>query len=775
MRSFSIPLAAVLLSSCTGIGMWVEGGDAPADSYVAFRGSFDVRSDAEVEIRTLGSSWFVTWIDGEHFTEGPHRFERGHPEYESKTLRLAAGTHVVAAQVHHIGVSTRILEDMPPFFLCEVRIDGQPVPVNWKCKRLTGYESRVRRINPQLGWIEWCDTADNPKGWRASGFEDREWARPASSGAHLSEPRRARIGHVRQIPHRLESVARGNLAASFGYEKDDVSARFFLRDLEAHDVPADGVWRRYDLGRVRLGRPSFVLDVPEGAVVEFAYCEALQHGRVSPYITLSLGPSCNLDHFVARGGRQRFEPLTPKGGRFLEIHVIAAPDKVKFVREGFLERAYYGDLVGAFACGDELLERIWRVGIATHRACAEDAVTDNPTRERGQWTGDVMSVGMAVAAVGFSDLRLCRRGIVQSAYCARDDGMVAGLCPGGTAHLSTYALQWVNSCLQYHALSGDRSLLEEMFPYAVRNIQAFEPHIGADGLRDVPGWKFVDWGYVEGEGANAVDIAFNLYAVAALRGMIRWCDLLNRRSAKSKYVELEARVAAAVAERIDATLESAGGAAAGWEALNYHATVLALRLGFVPQSTEASCVEALKKHVLDCFPNNPDAPRLSSPSANTRQLITPYFAHYAFPVLIERGEMDFVLDQYRKCWGWMLEGGRTTWTEVFDTRWTHCHAWCSGPTWQLSRYVLGLHSRFDLGGRHFELKLRPGSLSGSSGKLPLPAGGSIQVDWTRRDGMIHYRLRTPVPIWLHLPAIGDDSARVAHVTREFEAVLPGNL
>ena len=120
--------SALLTSSCAGLGLWLDD-EAKTDSYAAFRGRFELSSDSQVEIRTLGSSWFVAWLDGEHFTEGPHRFERGHPEYEAKSIRLTAGSHVLAAQVHHVGADTRILQDMPPFFLCELRVDGRLGPV----------------------------------------------------------------------------------------------------------------------------------------------------------------------------------------------------------------------------------------------------------------------------------------------------------------------------------------------------------------------------------------------------------------------------------------------------------------------------------------------------------------------------------------------------------------------------------------------------------------------------------------------------------------------
>ncbi len=168
--------------------------------------------------------------------------------------------------------------------------------------------------------------------------------------------------------------------------------------------------------------------------------------------------------------------------------------------------------------------------------------------------------------------------------------------------------------------------------------------------------------------------------------------------------------------------------------------------GFIPPDQQKEAVAFVKKHILNCFPNNPDAPRLSDPGANNPQLITPYFSYFAFQVLIEQGEMDFVLNQYRKCWGWALEDDRTTWLEVFDTRWSGCHQWAGSPTWQLSTYALGLHPRFDRGKNNFDLSLYTGDLETASGKIPLPGGGIIQVSWKKANGKIDYEIVTPEPI-----------------------------
>ncbi len=107
--------------------------------------------------------------------------------------------------------------------------------------------------------------------------------------------------------------------------------------------------------------------------------------------------------------------------------------------------------------------------------------------------------------------------------------------------------------------------------------------------------------------------------------------------------------------------------------------------------------------------------------------------------------MAFALDQYRACWGWMLDGGYTTWLEVFDTRWSHCHQWAGCPTWQLSRYALGLRTRFDLGDNHFEFCLHPGALEWARGKLPTP-NGPVEIEWKRNGETVEYTLHPGMPI-----------------------------
>lgn len=138
--------------------MWTDAATAAPDIHVGFRGTFMLDSDARVDLRLSGASWYVVWIDGEYFTEGPDRYTAAYPEYQLRSVDLKKGKHTIAVQLQYEGVVTRILHPIQPFLYLEAAVGGKELPIDWRCQRLAGYSSQVRRINPQLGWIEWLDT-----------------------------------------------------------------------------------------------------------------------------------------------------------------------------------------------------------------------------------------------------------------------------------------------------------------------------------------------------------------------------------------------------------------------------------------------------------------------------------------------------------------------------------------------------------------------------------------------------------------------------------------
>jgi hypothetical protein len=723
-----------------GIDLCVEV-EGETDVYTALRGLFTAEKDISVELRHLGASSYLIWLDDKLVAEGPARFVCSSPEYQRKRILVPAGPHVLSVLVQSDGVETRLVPKTPPFLFIEMIHGGRPVSVQWRRNMLRGYERRGFRINPQLGWAEHCDERRNLGKWRTVGYDDQGWSDVRTVGIPMPNPLPANLGEIRRIPVPMTIVAEGSLADAAMVGEPTPPERFFHRGLEG----SDGVWRRYDLERVRLGRPMIELSVPDGARLEIAYSEALEEGRVHPVIPLSEGPSCNLDRYIAVEGQHTYMPVSPRGGRFIEVHVLAPPESVRFLGQVFLERTYHAEPEGQFQSSDEQLNRIWRVGIETFRACTEEAVTDNPTRERGQWIGDAASVGMEVSSVGFFDQRPLRRALIQAAQCAREDGLVAGLCPGHPTYVSTYAAQWMSACVRYWELTGDGSLLRELWQAAERNVAAFEAKIGDEGLSSDLAWGFVDWGYEPNDERS--DMATNLFLIIGLKAMVRWSRALAAHSSEMKFSYLANKLAANARHWI--ALRTS-------EEIGFHRAVLGLRAGLFEQNRQTDTLGFLQRHWQQCYPYHQEAPRLGSPADKGSHFITPYFSHFALDSLLAGGREEFVFEQYRRCWGWALSEGLTTWPEVFDLGWSHCHQWSSCPTWQLSRYVLGLHPRFDISPGTFQFAIRPASLTSATGYLPLPDGfAGVKVQWIRRSYGLYYRVDAPMEITVMGTPSGD--------------------
>lgn len=748
-----------------------------ADSHYYFRGSFTLPDAGRVKLKVLAASSFEAWLDDAWLAEGPARFDKRHPEYELIQMELEAGEHVLAMHVHYEGVATRLLEeDTPLFVYASVEAKKETVDIEWHYLPLDAYRKTGRRIDCVLGWLEWCNTEKLPQQWRTSGFDHSEWFDAVPLSLPVEDFTELEIGRIQQIPLEPKRIGEGKLVNMSMFTNDPTSG-FVSRQLHDDEMPAQGRWMRFDLGKVRLGRPKISLTASAGTVLQVAYGEFLNNGRVSPYLSSSGGDvsTCNMDHFVLRGGKQTVRPLHPKGGRFMEVHIIGNPEAIKDIEVVFDERVYYGEQVeGSFSCSDELLNQIWNVGVETLRSCSEDAITDNPTRERGQWLGDAVGAGMDILAVSYSDMRPLKRGLLQAAQCAGDNGMIPAIFPGTRAFLPSFSIQWVDAIPHYFEVTGDRDALEALYPAAVKNIRCFDGDLSEDGLCMNPNhWNFIDWGYRgsstgfrdEKEHYVEMDPAISLFYLKALQGLVRWSELLGKADDAAQWAEEEAVFRA----KMKKFLAGVDGHASDWERVGYHSAALALGSGLLESpKSRAACVEYIKNHILSCFPNSSTAPRLYDPTVEDSQLITPFFAHHVFPALIEAGEIEFVLEQFRICWGWALEEGLTTWPEVFDKRWSHCHQWSGCPTWILSRYVLGLHPRFDLGDNHYVLKLETGGLASAEGTLPVPGSSdTISVSWTRTPKGISYQLKTSAPVWLHVP--GEDAP--VHVIGNYQVLL----
>jgi alpha-L-rhamnosidase len=707
------------------------------DIHAAFRAKFQLPAPSEVEICLLGAHWYHAFLDAEFLSEGPARFHPDHPEYEIRRVHLPAGSHVLAihAQCQGIATQTLLADVIPPFVIAAVRVDRKDVPLTWKAHHLDAWQRTTLRRSGLQNWFEDLDLAKLPRDWQSPEFDDSEWHTPEPVAPFWKSLQPLDLAPIRERDIAPPLIASGLLAGSFAAYRDDIPITFFTRELNPPREAASGRWWRFDLGRVRLGRANLRLHAPPGTRVEVGMSETIQHGRVFPWVPLSNSSSVWVDRFTTNAEQDALEPFVPRGGRFLEVHAEAPPDTLALIGFTFIDRGYFDDSPASLVSGDSQLDRIWHAGVETLRACAEDALVDTPVRERGQWTGDTLSVGLELVATLYEDSRLILRAMRQIAQCAREDGLVASLTPGANRiFFTSYACAWQESVWNYHLRTGYTAHLEELADAGRANLAYFENRFGDDGLDVGQELTFIDWGYLPPKGEP--DFATHLFLRRALKNSIHWFEHINATADAQRARDFLQRLDNFLARELSTR---------SLQQLGYHTVALALGQGLLPGHLADGAISFLKQHILSCFPNDPTAPRLSSPTVNHPRLFTPYFSHFVFPVLIANGEMDFVLDQIRHCWGWALAGDRTTLLEVFDVHWSHCHHWSGCPTWLLSQHLLGLRPAFHLGPRHYEFRFAPGSHPAAQGSLP----GGITIAWQRHARGIRWQCTANAPITIH--------------------------
>ncbi len=278
-----------------------------------------------------------------------------------------------------------------------------------------------------------------------------------------------------------------------------------------------------DAGREYLGHAIVDIEAPPGTVIDIAYDERRRDDgllaifQTNPFVE-------NVDRFIARGGRQRIEVFSVRGGRFLQVIVrggsaaaLAIVHAVG-VRSGLLPLALQGD----FACSDPDLDATWRMCRGTFEVCTTDSYVPDVWRERGLAVADNRLQGLMHRALG-SDLGLARRCLLLFA-AGQGSADVASLeeympsMPLAQTPLLDFTLLWIVWLHDYWAMTGDVDAVRACWPTVERIWASSAWHSSRSILWDVADGEriFIDWGMPRSDKRGAEHGALNAIRHRAL-------------------------------------------------------------------------------------------------------------------------------------------------------------------------------------------------------------------------------------------------------------------
>jgi alpha-L-rhamnosidase len=286
-----------------------------------------------------------------------------------------------------------------------------------------------------------------------------------------------------------------------------------------------------------------------------------------------------------------------------------------------------------------------------------------------------------------------------------------------------FGMQWIESLHLYWTLSGDLTLLEELYPAAERLAGFLSTYEGGSSLMDVPPahWSqsaLIDWPAVSSRSGEST--ALNAQYAAILRQMGEMAEALGDAGQAQSYLERSA----AVEEAINAFLFLPDQGCYATSRLDGelippspHAQAWALRYDVVPLERRKSTVHTLIQQLSPFFDEDGWA-------------VVEMLGMYAvLEALTGTGRSLEALDLIREQYGNLLDQGATTWWELFTPNQGRghslSHAWGGSPTWTLSSHVLGAVAT---GPDQWSVAPHAADLEHASGAIPL-GSDLLEVAW----------------------------------------------
>jgi len=523
----------------------------------------------------------------------------------------------------------------------------------------------------------------------------------------------------------------------------------------------------YDFCREFLGTVTVELEAPAGTVVDIANDERRRDdGLLGLYATNPFTDTA--DRFVCRGGRQVIEGFHPRGGRWLQLALRPPADgRVVLHRVAITSAQVPVRRDGRFESSEPVFDWCFEAGLATLRACVEDAFLDCPWRERGTYLGDALVEQSALASVT-GDLAVARRSLELWAQGQLPDGQMQACVPSWHRRPhEDFSLWWIPAVRDYWALTGDVAFVRR-YHAVIERIFASPSWQEQDGaLWTAEGLhSFIDWGATRSSKQGRGNACLNAIRVLARDAAAELAELLgdadaaagHRAEAERVREGLRLRLWLADAGRFAARLDDQGAADAKEAAR--HANALLVLAG-VPDAEQLAATWAFLEAEL--AHNLADGCTRGQGTGHCEL----YFLYYVLRACYAHDRVALAERLMREHWGLLMRADAWTLWECF-CRGVHgagsqCHAWSCGPLAMLREQVLGVRW---VAGDPTRVTVAPNShLTWARGTVPHPAGG-IAVHWRRHADRLFLAVDAPDGVEVELAA--------GAACRELELVCVGS-
>lgn len=611
--------------------------------HILFRKKFTLKKRGEAVLKITADDYYKLYVNGRFVTQGPAPCYP-HAYYFNEidiTDYLTNGENTVAVHSFYQGLINRVWVsgDLRQMLWLSLDVDGETVLVsdeNWLCRKHTAYTA-LHTVGYDTAFCERYDSRDENINFALPDFDDSGWS-------CCSVYKNADYTLVRQPTKQLEMYdvqpkktvkIQGGLFVDFGFEAVGYIS------LKAKGTCGDKVI-------IRAGEELNA----DGTVRYDMRCNCLYE-----------------DEWILSGGEDEYNQFDYKAFRYAGIFF---PETAEINQISFTVRHYPFEDKSSYHTENPDLQKVLDLCKSTIKYGTQECYMDCPTREKGQYLGDLsVSARAQVAVTG--DTEMMKKAItdfLNSAFIC--PGIMAVSTSSFMQEIADYSLQLPAQVCWAYSVDSDLDFVRFAEPYLTKLLRHFSKFMNddflLDGVRDK--WNLVDWpdnlrdGYnfpltkPIGDGLHNVINAF-------------WCGFLQSMDEVYGLLNMPATGLTKRAEEsfIKSFYNPTTNLFCDTPELSHsaiHSNILPLLFNIgIDEKTKNAIIKLLKEK------------RLSSMGV--------YMAYFALAALKRQGEMNLAqeLATDPDCWLNMLSEGATAtfeaWGKVQKKNTSLFHPWATAP------------------------------------------------------------------------------------------------
>ena len=434
--------------------------------HILFRKKAVLGKASKAILKITADDYFKLYINGVYVTQGPPPSYSDHYYFMEidVTPFLKEGVNTFAVHNYYQGLINRVWVsgDLRSMFWCELYLDGKVALVSdesWLTATHTGYSS-CGIIGYETAFAERYDSSAKEVGFEKELFDDSQW-QPASI--------------YKQTDYILQKSPIQPLSV---YLKKPI---YTERKGEVLFV---------DFGQEMVGYLRAKAKGKQGDKVLLRFGEEL-----NPDGSVRFDMSCNCryeEEWILSGKEDVLDQFDYKAFRYCEIMI---PEGASVRDVEMQVRHYPYEKKAVYETDNEQLRKVLQLCENTIKYGTQEVFVDCPTREKGQYLGDVCVSGRAQCVLT-GDTTLIKKAIIDfcgSAFICK--GVMAVSTSSFMQEIADYSLLLPALILWVYKRDNDKDFLRLTFRYITGVYEYFMQYSQEDGLIEgvKEKWNLVDW------------------------------------------------------------------------------------------------------------------------------------------------------------------------------------------------------------------------------------------------------------------------------------------